>query len=150
MTPENVADNDDLSRHLYSPCMGEFGGDLVWQNVFMFPTADGCCESFVWRKYAPTLADVHNLGCAKQAADRAKGKKDSTYTGALTGRVGEVRSIRGKNGARFSVEHKPKDGIHHVHVSFPPTLTKPDKTELKTLIRAKFTDRAGHTCPVAA
>ena len=151
MNPEVIPDADDLSRHLYSPFMGKIGGDLVWDNVFMFPSKGNYCESFIWRKYVITIAGVHSLGCDKEFRDKAKGK-NSTYIGALTGRVSEVRKLKSKGGAKFKVAHIPFEGIFHVHISFEngPNLEKSDKTELKILIRDKFSDRSGHKCQDAA
>jgi hypothetical protein len=144
--PELIPDPDNVSRHLYSPFMGETGGDLVWDNVFMFPSKDGNCESVVWRKYAPELQDVHKLGCDKQRRDREAGK-NSTYFGALTAQVGAIREIRSKTGARFRVEHVPEP-LHHAHISYQhdAPLTKPDKTELKKLIRDTFAERSEDRC----
>ena len=66
MPPEQIPEDDEVSRLLFAPLMGAPGGDLIWENVFQFPSADGYCESVVWRKYAVTIADVHALGCEKQ------------------------------------------------------------------------------------
>jgi len=127
--------------------MGALGSELIWQNVFMFRTEHNCCESLAWRKYAPSIADVHNLGCSKQRNDRAAGR-NSTYFGALTGNAGNVRNLRSKNGGRFEILHAPDEGIHHVHITFQNVerLTKSDKTELKVLIRGQFAARSEHQC----
>lgn len=146
--PEKIPDDDDVSRHLFSPSMGNTGGDLVWGNVFMFKTDNQFRESIVWRKYARTLADVHGLGCQKQTNDRAAGKK-ITYFGALTGNVGRIRAIRSKTGARFQVLHVPDEGIHHAEISYiqDRPLSKNDKAELKRGIKEEFRDRSEHSCP---
>lgn len=146
--PDDIPDGDDVSRLLFAPSMGAPGGELVWDNVFMFKTDRNYCESVVWRHHAPALINVHNIGCEKQAADRAEGRT-STYFGALTGRVGRIREIRSKNGARFQVVHVPEEGVHHAHIAYlhDAPITKNDKAELKKGIRAEFAERSEHTCP---
>lgn len=151
MTPEEVPDEDDVSRHLFAPSMGAANSDLIWPAIFMFKTERGYCESLVWRKYAEALADVHELGCIKQSNDRAAGK-NCTYFGALTANVGGVRAIRSKNGAKLSVMHHPAEGIHHVHICLVQgdRITKNDKTELKKAVQDHFSERSDHTCPLSA
>jgi hypothetical protein len=146
--PEVIPGDDDVSRHLFAPSMRSPSGDLIWVNVFMFKTDRNYRESVVWRKYAATIAEVHALGCTKQAGDREAGKK-FTYFGALTGNVDEVRKIRSKTGARFQVLHVPDEGNHHAEISYlhDRELTKNDKAELKDAIKKKFLARAEHTCP---
>lgn len=148
MTAEAIPDEDDVSRHLFAPSMRAADSDLVWHAVFMFKSDRGYCESLVWRKYAQALADVHELGCKKQASDRAAGK-DCTYFGALTANIGGVRAIRSKNGARFFIEHRPEEGIYHVHICLKngDSITKNDKSELKKAIRDHFSERSDHACP---
>jgi hypothetical protein len=128
--------------------MGAHGSDLLWINIFMFKSDRGHCESSVWRKYAQLVADVHRLGCTKQQNDRTAGR-NSTYFGALTGNVGKVRGLRSKKGGRFIVVHKPDEGIQHAHIAIenPATLSKADRTELRILIRAEFTEKSEHQCP---
>jgi hypothetical protein len=113
----------------------------------MFKTERNYKESVVWRKYAPTIAEMHAHGCAKQAADREAGK-NCTYLGALTGNVDEVRTIRSKNGARFEVLHVPTEGIHHAEIGYlhDRQLTKNDKAELKDGLKKKFLVRDDYTC----
>jgi hypothetical protein len=145
--PDDIPDQEDVSRHLFAPSMGEWGSDLIWHVVFMFKTERNYCESVVWRRYASTLADVHKLGCDKQRVDRADGKS-STYFGAITGNVGRIRGIRSKNGARFQIVHAPEEGIHHAHISYAGDVSpsKNDKAELKSKIRREFPDRSEHVC----
>jgi hypothetical protein len=148
MPPEQIPEDDEVSRLLFAPLMGAPGGDLVWDNVFQFPSADGYCESVVWRKYAPTIADVHLLGCNKQYT-RPADKKLITYTGAITATVANILKLASKNGVKFKVEHYPPDGIYHVHVAyeFDGTISKNDKVELKSELRKVFGQRSDHTCP---
>jgi hypothetical protein len=147
--PEIITGEDHVSRHLFAPAMGFPNGDLIWECVFMFKKERECRESVVWRRYAATLTDVHELGCAKQTTDRNSGKVNCTYFGALTANVDQIRRLRSKTGARFQVLHAPQEGIHHAEVSYlhDRQLTKNDKAELKHGIKNTFLDRANHTCP---
>lgn len=148
---EAVPDGDGVSRHLFAPGMGSFQSDLVWDAVFMFRSDRGCAESLVWRKYAPTIEDVHALGCDKQSSDRNAGK-NITYFGALSANVGTIRALRSLNGFRFYVEHEPVEGQHHLHIGYfdHQKLSKNDKTELRKLLRDRFSERSDHVCPEAA
>jgi hypothetical protein len=120
--------------------------DLIWHNIFQFPSDGGQVESVIWRAKAPDLDVVHKFGCEKQASDRAKGRARSTYIGAITGNVGEIRSL--KNGAAsLTVVYKPDEGDAHAHVGFTPNATKADRNALKVLLRSKFGPLEAHTCP---
>ena len=146
--PEEVPNDEDSSRLLFAPLMEVPNGELVWQNVFQFQSKYGCCESLVWRRYAPTIADVHAIGCGKQWADRAA-ERTQTYTGALTANIGVVRNLRSLKGGRFLIEQVPDEGEWHLHICFDQahSLTRNDKTELKKHIKDAFAERSGHTCP---
>jgi len=127
------------------------GGDLWWENVFMFKSDRSHAESVVWNRYAASLAEVHALGCYKQRQDRAAGKSKATYFGAIHANVGEIRGLRSKNGIRFDVVHEPKEGPHHAHIKYEfhnRAPTPNDKSELKVLLRKKFSNPpSGHMCP---
>jgi hypothetical protein len=144
--PEIIPDLDSVSRLLFAPTMRREDSDIFWENVFQFPTIAGGCESVIWRKYAETIADVHDLGCEKQAADRNKGRNQSTYFGAITGNVGEIKSIRSANGIGFTIVHVPEEGKFHAHVAFSPGSKKNDRAELKVLLKSKFSALEAHTC----
>lgn len=146
--PEAIPDDDDASRHLFKPNMGSRYGDLIWSNVFMFQSKQGYCESLVWRRHA-TIDRVHELGCQKETNDRAAGRVDRTYLGALTARVGTVRAIRSGRGARFDVVHAEEEGVHHLHVKYVngAGLSPNDKAELKSKIKTAFEgNSAAHHC----
>lgn len=149
--PEDVPDDEDASRHLFAPSMGAPGGDLIWSNVFQFPSEANYCESLVWRRYAPTMAEVHTLGCNTQAFKRGQGR-NQTYIGALTSNIGRLRCLRSLNGARFIIEQVPDEGQWHLHISFDQTqsLTRNDKAELKKKIKDEFAARSEHACEEAA
>jgi hypothetical protein len=105
--------------------------DLIWPNIFQFPSADGQVESLVWRRHAPKIEDVHRIGCEKQRNDRAKGRANSTYFGAITGNVGDIKTVKSKSGKSFTIVHAPEQGVHHAHLGFSEGSTKADRTELK-------------------
>jgi hypothetical protein len=79
-------------------------------------------------------------------SDRGKGKLASTYLGAITGNVGEIRSIRSAS-ASFTVIHVPEEGDEHAHVGFSPGATKSERNALKFLLREKFGHLEAHACP---
>lgn len=145
--PESIPDSDEVSRLLYEPGMRAASRDLFWNNVFQFPSDAGGCESVVWRKYAATIEDTHSIGCEKQASDRAKGRARSTYFGAITGNVGEIRSIKSTRGIGLVVEHAPSEGQFHAHLGFAPGSQKNDRTELKVMLKSKFGSVEAHLCP---
>lgn len=142
---ELIPDSDDVSRLLFEPVM-RVDKDLIWENVFQFPTSGGQTESLVWRKYAATIADVHVLGCANQSAARQKGKK-ATYFGAISGNVEDIRSLKSANGVSFTIDHFPNEGLEHAHIGFTAGSQKNDRNSLKVLLRGKFGAIETHTCP---
>lgn len=143
---EVIPDSDTISRLLFEPFMRAEDKDVLWENVFQFSSKHGAIESVVWRKYAPTLAAVHALGCQKQTSDRAAGKR-SAYFGSLTGDVAEIRTIRSANGICFTIDHAPAEGIWHAHVGFSDGSNKNDRNSMKVMLRAKFGDVETHICP---
>ncbi len=147
---ERIPDADNVSRWIFHPPMGKDIAELVWQNVFAFPSANAQCESVVWRKYAPDISDVHRMGCERQKQLRAEGK-DKTYVGALTAYVRDIRGFRNKNNHGFFVIHEPSEGIYHAHIGFNASpdneFTKSDQKELKFALIKIFADSSPHTCP---
>jgi hypothetical protein len=141
---EQIPDHDHVSRLLFEPSM-RVDLDLLWPLIFQFPSDQGRVESVVWRAKAIELGTVHGLGCEKQMSDRGKGKLTSTYFGAITGNVGEIRSIRSA-GASFTVIHVPEEGDEHAHVGFSPGATKSERNALKFLHREKFGPLEAHAC----
>lgn len=145
---EDISDAHCVWRHLFEPSMKLPAGDLHWENIFMFEKRYGARESLVWCMYAPTVDDVHALGCAKQKRDRTAGKA-TIYFGACVAVAGNIRELRSKNGSRFDVYHAPEEGRHHAEVKYipSPTATKNDKSELKVLLRETFGPTHLHRCP---
>jgi hypothetical protein len=152
---EIIPDEDRVSRWLFDPPLGDdltaLGEDHLFKKVFEFE--GGKCESLLWRKYASTIEEVHDLGCKQQRLLRTKGR-DKTYMGAITGVVGEVRTFKNINGHGFDVVHRPDgdQGIQHAEVCYALALdksfTRNDKAELRlALVRQIFTEVNDHQCP---
>jgi hypothetical protein len=119
---------------------------LFWPNIFQFPSDQGSVESVVWRAKAVSIEAAHGLGCEKQTYDRSIGRSRSTYFGAITALVGDIRSIRA-NGHFVTVDHVPDEGEAHVHLGFSPDARKVDRNSLKFLLSQKFGALEPHTCP---
>ena len=150
MTVEAIPDDDEVSRHIDSPFrFSSAERKLIERNVFEFPSADGNRESLVWRKYKPTIAELHVMGCERQAHKR-RTNSDWTYEGAITIVVGVARQLRNSRGHVFLVEHDLEEGIHHVSIFFfhPEgyELKKADKSELKDMLVKAFGPIERHSC----
>lgn len=138
---EEIPDIDCASRLIEYPHAYNDDHQLIWGNVFQFP--GGQCESLVWRKYAPTDKDVHEIGqdlwARKQAA---RPRPDRRYMGFMSAVVGDIRSITTHRGHSFSVEHEPAEGVHHAHVCYDQAAAEPlrpaDKAELKNFLKERF------------
>jgi hypothetical protein len=141
---EPIPDPDHVSRLLFEPSM-RIDLNLQWPLIFQFPSDQGQVESVVWRAKAPDVESVHSFGCTKQASDRSKGRLKSTYFGAITGNVGEIRSLNSA-GASFTVTHVPSEGDEHAHVGFSAGATKGQRNALKVLLGSKFGSVEAHTC----
>lgn len=154
MTPEMIPDGDEISRWIFYPHMSKEDRELIWDNVFMFP--GGRPESVVWRRYLKSMEDVHEKGCEceeQRNHERTKnGKEKQRYTGAISAKVIDIRRIRNFKSHGFRVEHAPGDGqgIHHAHVLYDASqeydFTKQDKIELKSRLKAVFSDLFEHAC----
>ena len=145
--PENIPDDDFVSRLLFDPSMRNEDRDLIWPAIFQFPSDQGQCESVIWRGKVASIAEVHTLGCAKQVSDRSKGRSKSTYFGAITGNVGTVRALRSATGKFFEVVHKPDEGEEHAHMTFSAGTSKNDRNSLKLLLNSAFGPLEPHACP---
>jgi hypothetical protein len=143
--PEEIPDSDMVSRLLFEPSMRP-KDDILWENVFQFPSKDGNLESVIWRKYAAAIDEVHGQGCTKQTSDRQKGNARSTYFGAITGNAGSIREIRSAGGVFFTILHVPAEGSSHAHIGFSPNSTKIDRVELKVLLKREFGPLEPHAC----
>ncbi len=152
---ERVPNEDEIFRWLFEPPkVYNDAKELLWLEIFRFPSGRGGCESVVWFRYAKTMRVVHRLACDREKALLREGKSKK-YLGALTGNVGQIRRVRSQNGHGFTVSHEPSEGPHHAHICYAPragstldSLTKNDKKELRYSLGKVFggnLDR--HTCP---
>jgi hypothetical protein len=137
---EEISDDDQVSRHIDFPHKFNEYNDLLWGTAFMF--SDGC-ESLVWRKYKPTIDEVHALGCERETEKKAH-KPEYRYVGALSAGVRPLRLAKTARGHGFSVEHHPEDGqgahhaeLHLTHGGGPP-IAKLDRAELRVLLEVIF------------
>lgn len=151
---EHVPNEDRIARWLFEPPeIYNDAKELLWLEIFRFPSRRGSCESVVWFRYAKTMREVHRLACDREKALLREGKSRN-YLGALTGNVGQIRRVRSRNGHGFTVSHEPSEGQHHAHICYVPTagstldsLTKNDKKELRYSLGKVFGNLARHTCP---
>lgn len=148
---EHIPGEDAVSRWVDSPRLFQPDEGLIWRCVFEFPGGNG--ESVVWRKYKPTIEDVHALGCNRQSVQRLKNPDKSppwTYTGAITSLARKIRELESR-GNGFLVEHKPEEGVYHAEISFrvadAASFTKNDKTILKGLLKDVFGRLEACECP---
>lgn len=144
---EQIPDSDDLSRHIDFPHKYRSDEDLIWPNVFEFP--NGNKESLVWRKYKPTIEEVHGLGCEREAAKKAS-KPEWSYKGAITTTAGSIRSIKSKRGHGFKVAHEPIEGIYHAEIERAndpdAPFNKNDKNELRDMLKSAFGPLEPYSC----
>ncbi|MBP6894345.1 MAG: hypothetical protein KBC94_07975 [Pseudacidovorax sp.] len=124
---------------------------FIDERVFLFKKPD-YVESVVWRKYMPSLAEVHAWGCARQAEKRTT-KQVWTYEGAATANVGDIRDIRTQHGDSVEVVHDPSDGQgdHHAHLQLRFGTDEQHipqrRTDLKEAVLRLFTAVDRHSCP---
>jgi hypothetical protein len=117
---EQIEDGDAVSRLIEKPGMVN-DAKWHWHVIFPFPSKDGRIESLVWRRKKVHDQEVHELGIARQAAKRARGKQ-SDYLGFITAVVGHVRAARTTRGLSFLISHAPYEGDWHAHIQ----LVEPD------------------------
>ena len=155
ISTECIPNEDKIFRWLFEPPeVYNDAEELLWLEIFRFPSARGNCESMVWCRYAKTMRVVHRLACDRERALLREGKSRN-YRGALAGNVGQVRRVRNLNGHGFTASHEPSEGPYHAHICYAPragstldSLTKNDKKELRYSLGKVFggnLDR--HTCP---
>jgi hypothetical protein len=147
---EQIPSEHEVSRYIDSPEKWD-ADELRFKEdrLFLFKQPD-YAESVVWRKYAPAILDVHQLGCERQKHRRAI-SPHWTYQGAITASVQSIRNIRGNHaGDTFEVVHAPDEGVHHAHIemrlSDETALLKQRKVDLKERLRLVFSDLDPHTC----
>lgn len=147
---EEIPSEDCVSRHIDSP--HKWHPDerkFLDERVFEFPAPD-YVESLVWRKYKPTLAEVHALGCERQQVKRAV-KPSWTYEGAITAEVGAIRAIRNQAGDGFALTHSPDEGQYHVHIGYSlvegQDRIRQRRSDLKERLLKVFSPLEAHVCP---
>jgi hypothetical protein len=145
---EEILPEDQVSRHIDAPHKWKVAeAAFEEQRLFEFPGDKA--ESVVWRKYVPLLAEVHRMGCERQAQKREK-RPDYTYVGAITSTAAAIRAIRVKDGHGFQLEHEPDEGQWHVHLSYlrrpGAEFTRVHKMDLKEHLRNVFSQLEAHTC----
>ena len=134
----HVADNCLVSRQLWFPTMGSDISNLIANNVFLFPSAEGYNESLIWRQFAPNKACMDEIGIMAQLRRSDKSKR---YGGFATSVVDEIRKYKSKHGHGFSINHSPREGIHHLHITYLPAdgagvekMTKAERSEMKVFL----------------
>ena len=137
---EEIPDGDDISRHIDFPHKYNDAKELLWPNAFMFSSGAG--ESVVWRRYKPTINDVHELACERQLLKREQ-KPSWTYVGAITTSAGLVRGIKNRRGNGFAVAHHPEDdqGQYHAEIhrrAGENAIIKSEKAELLLMLTEVF------------
>jgi hypothetical protein len=147
--PLAIADGDRISLWRFAQPMPPELEKFVLQPLFEFPTAADRTESVIWRKVVIEDRDVHAMGCAKEADDRAKGKRRE-YRGFRTATAGAVRQKRTKRGHGFSVTHFPSEGPAHVNlkveIAAGVTYSKSDRQDVRALMDEAFSTVADHAC----
>jgi hypothetical protein len=101
---EDIPDADELSRLVFFPHMYKPDEDLILLNVFEFP--NGCGESLVWHKYAPTPEAIRAIGCGLEA-EKQQVRPNVWYVGHVVATREAVCSVRDTRGTGFSVIHEP-------------------------------------------
>lgn len=139
--PREVADSDNVSRHIFSPRMGEVDR-FIWNEVFEFPSVDGRVESVVWREIRVSDESVHVIGYEKEKANRGQGKP-CEYIGFITANAGLIRNRMTTRGHYFYVYHVPEQGDWHVHIQIIvaqgiDNLSKGDKSDIRAIMEHLF------------
>lgn len=149
-TVEDIPGVDTVSRLVDFPRMYEEAKGLIWKQIFQFQRGE--CESVVWARYAPTPADVHRLGCEREAAKR-QNRPEMRYTGFVSSTAGAIRGIKNSRGHGFAIKHAPKEGRHHAEVCYAPAsqngitkLNPTDKAELKEFLKNTLGHFVSHSC----
>lgn len=149
---EHVPDADTVDRLVFYPRMYDNLSGL-FKELLLFEFKGDEPESVVWRKYARSIAEVHNLGREKERRDNAgrPPSKPQDYRGTMGANVGEVRRIRSNSGHGFDVVHEPSEGSHHCHVILQMAagaeFRKTDKTDLRLRL---YKDLSVNSIPLKA
>lgn len=149
---EAIPDEDKVSRAIFD------APDNVISDLFVFTydsVRDERAESVYWRRYAPTIEDVHTRGCRLETKFRSAGRATAlrTYIGARSAHVAALRSVRSQRGHELAVVHVPQDGdLAHAHIAISPNgcrvkkIKQNDKVELAELALRCFGDLERYRC----
>ena len=151
---EDIPDGDSVNRNIYSPI--HFKDDKILEaQLFMLKTDNDRKESLIWRKYARTALDVHQIGCDKERTDneRLPSEKQRTYIGTIEAIVHQIREFKSERGHSLEVTHAPEgdQGAHHaeIHIVTPQgkSLKKNDLIDIRDeLINRIFSPRVSFSC----
>ena len=148
---EPIPAGDTVNRNVFAPHMYK-ENKFVIHGLFPFQSELGRKESVIWRKYAPLIDRVHELGCEKERNDNADrpASKAISYIGTLEAIVGPIRGIRTERGHGFTVYHEPGGGRHHAHVSVHTangtTIRKSDLSDLRDELINVFGPLINYSC----
>ncbi len=148
---EHIPDGDLVNRNVFAPYMFD-GNKFIINGLFSFRTNRHLKESVIWRKYARSIQEIHDLGCIKQDNDNQHRDlaKRVTYIGSIEALVGKIRGIRTQRGHGFFVEHEPSEGQHHAHVRIEIAagleLERTDKEDLRDELVRIFGSLIEYAC----
>jgi hypothetical protein len=130
---EEIPNGDTVSRSVTLPqCEFDLEKNLI-KNMFVNLGDEG--ESLIWRKYASADHACHEFGLALNRVGRL-------YIGFANTITGNIRAYQSPNGHGFSVEHDPKDGVHHAVVKFLPKsgvkISRPERGFLRLTLTFMF------------
>lgn len=138
---EDIPDDDPLGRLIYFPSMYGGSEELLYKQVFQFPSNDGACECLVWSKYATVPDGMHEIGIRDEEAKRARGNP-ARYDGFMLCKAGKIRAVKSANGHGFSLVHDSSEGDYHVLISYlaaPDTvIRKAERGDLRLLLFKSF------------
>lgn len=142
---EPIGAGERLSRLVFFPSMFNESRELLWPGgVFQFRDDKGRRESLVWRKYAPSVEEVHEIGCRLESPKRK-------YVGAITAHSDPLLSFSNQNGHGFDLVHRPEEGgPWHAEICCKANpahqFKKTDKLELIAYLREIFSPVEQHSC----
>jgi hypothetical protein len=144
LAEESIPDGDLLSRFLIFPNSYEKeSNEIAFEGFVTFERDHQYGDSLVWRKYAPEDQDVHchGLNAAEKKRERRMARNeadpDVRYTGFLSARAGEIRTIESA-GIRLGVKHLPEEGRHHAGVYCIPYTSSKIKTSVRSDLKLKL------------
>jgi hypothetical protein len=156
---EEIPESDELGRAFFQLPEG-----IAPETEFPFyydRVRGECAESVFWRKYAPSVVDLHQRGCDIESQKKARAAQQSKpfqpYIGARYVIVSHVTACVTARGFSLQVIHLPENGDRaHSHIAIVPVdgqvpskIKSNDKTELAACLLEKFGDLHWHRCESA-